>query len=258
MCKTIMYLQTNNIPTKLNALSGNQQQQGRNHRVNNNNKNTNMKAARKVNFTVKHSLQQEQLRRRTNIIDNKQQQRTRSVRFCDNHNCTLMFTKATPQDKANAWYNSKEFMTMVKERRTVLRDFHRNDNQMPQGETSRGLESFLSAKICNEKKEKRNQFRKLILLEQDRQRMTGEYDPQSLHQLSYMCSQWERNIALSFAKHDALEAQQHQLSSLEDKSCSSSSSTSTTATSKELNQDVSPRPEINHNISLRLKLARSA
>eukprot|EP00521_Asterionellopsis_glacialis_P013494 CAMPEP_0195291938 /NCGR_PEP_ID=MMETSP0707-20130614/8520_1 /TAXON_ID=33640 /ORGANISM="Asterionellopsis glacialis, Strain CCMP134" /LENGTH=217 /DNA_ID=CAMNT_0040352299 /DNA_START=84 /DNA_END=737 /DNA_ORIENTATION=- len=217
-----MYKKMTNIPTKLHSLPSGQQQL--------------TKAKRKDNTrNVKHSLQQ---------------QPRRSVRFSENTNCTRMVEAATPEDKNNSWYNSKEFMGMVKERRSILRHFHQNNHQMPEGETSRGLENFLSAKVCAQKKEKRYQFRRLILLEQHRQRLTGENDPQAFQGLSYMCSEWERTVALNFAKHDAWEAQQVHFQQVQELEISSKSS--------KINQDIAPRPNINHNISLRLKLARSA
>jgi hypothetical protein len=129
----------------------------------------------------------------------------KTVRFCDDKN-TVVYRHLSNEDLKRAWMNQDDYKSIRLENRKtivalkkVMGKLHILDSEY----CIRGLETFISILIFGTDRKKNVKIVRLILNEQNIQRASGIFDPETVAAVSMILSRESRIKALKSASFDA-------------------------------------------------------
>jgi hypothetical protein len=108
------------------------------------------------------------------------------------------------EERTHTWYSSSDYATFGRDVKRTVRHIRKGRSFI--GLSRRGLEKYFSSQYHTEKKRRELNHYRSILIEHQRQRSEGSYNPILLGMLSSVSSNWALQNALEFAKHDQFEA----------------------------------------------------
>jgi hypothetical protein len=128
----------------------------------------------------------------------------KTVRFCEDKN-TVVYRHLSSEDLKRAWMNQDDYKSIRRDNRNtivalkkVMGKLHILDSDY----CIRGLETFISILIFGTDRKKNVKIVRLILNEQNIQRASGVFDPETLTAVSMILSRESRIKALKSASFD--------------------------------------------------------
>jgi hypothetical protein len=106
-------------------------------------------------------------------------------------------------ERSSLWYNSRDYAIFGKDAKKTVK--HIRKGRSFSGLTGRGLEKYFSSQYHEEKKRRELGHTRAILVEQQRQRLEGIFNPKILKMMSTVNSKWALQNALELAQHDHSE-----------------------------------------------------
>jgi hypothetical protein len=107
------------------------------------------------------------------------------------------------EERSSIWYNSRDYAIFGKDAKKTVKHIRKGRSFV--GLTGRGLEKYFSSQYHEEKKRRELGHTRAILVEQQRQRLEGIFNPKILSMMSTVNSKWAIQNALELAQHDHSE-----------------------------------------------------
>lgn len=127
------------------------------------------------------------------------------VSFADE--ALLYRSHRTMEDVQRMWYSKSELATLKSERKDIIRILKKVDFKLHKIDQDRiclrGYEAYFSVAMNKVTKYARELVLSVVFAEQNRQRMVGIFDPESLRERSCQASQWARDMAMELGFTDA-------------------------------------------------------
>ena len=137
----------------------------------------------------------------------KRKRFTKEVRFAPE---ALFYpTNLTEEEVKGCWYSCDELAVLKRERKDTVRQLKRvafDTEKVSAKYCLRGFEAFFSVEMNKATKFARDLVAKIVFCEQNRQRINGLWDTESMRTQSVQASQWARDNALELGTADAQES----------------------------------------------------
>ena len=140
------------------------------------------------------------------INTSKRRRPVRQVSFADE--ALLYRSNRTQEDVQRMWYSKDELAAFKNERREIIRMLKKVKFELSRINQEkiclRGYEPYFSIAMNKATKCARELVITVVLVEQNRQRMMGIFDPESFRERSCQASQWARETGIELGCTDAL------------------------------------------------------
>jgi hypothetical protein len=132
---------------------------------------------------------------------------SKSVSFADD--ALLYPSTVTLEEAWSMWYSRDELALFKSERKDMVKVLKKNNFNLElvgYHFCLRGLEPYFSVDVNKETKQARDCVMQNVFDEQDKQRGSGRYEPESLRSVVVNSTKWAMHNALQLGSRDAVEA----------------------------------------------------